>query len=383
MSKLEQAWQRRTFLALLLWPVSLVMQALVVLRRLLYRLNLLRTKKALVPVVVVGNISVGGTGKSPLTAALVNTFQEMDWRPGIVARGYGGNNIKTPQHVLPTSNPADVGDEPVMLAQSTGVPVCVCADRAAAVQAIVQQHNVDIVFSDDGLQHYAMARDAEIVVVDEARGFGNGWLLPAGPLREPISRLKKVSLIAYHRTSTPADDFANANSAPADTDTAKITTFNTTTNSATNTAIKTIPSDIPSGDFHLIQTYLQKVNCAQEEHLPVSILSGRKVHAVAGIGDPARFFRQLMRAGVDVIEHPKPDHHVWSVTDLQFSDEHPIVITSKDAVKVKPLMKAYSDATPIYEVCVKAVLSPVLSNAVADIEDRLHTSYRQTQQGIR
>lgn len=362
MSKLEQAWHGRSFLACVLWPVSLLMYGLVGLRRLLYRLKILRVKKAPVPVVVVGNISVGGTGKSPLTAALVKSFQEMDWRPGIVARGYGGNHIKTPQNVLPTSNPADVGDEPVMLAQITGVPVCVCADRAAAVQAMVQQHNVNVVFSDDGLQHYAMARDAEIVVVDERYGFGNGWLLPAGPLREPILRLKRVSLVALHRTADAATS-----------DQAKLMTPIT----------QKIPNHVPIGSFQLMQTHLVKVASGEANTDPMSVLSGRTVHAVAGIGDPDRFFRQLTRAGVQVIEHPKPDHHVWSVSDLQFEDEHPVVITSKDAVKVKPLMNEFKGEASVYEVCVTAVLSPDLSNAVAGIEDRLHRTYRQTQQGIR
>ena len=182
MNRLETAWQSRGLLACLLWPVSQLMHALVATRRFTYKLKLKQPIKADVPVVVVGNLSVGGTGKSPLTGALVERFQEMDWRPGIVARGYGGSDIDSPQRVTGSSDPSAVGDEPVMLAQATGVPVCVCRDRAAAVAALARSGEVDIVFSDDGLQHYRMGRDAEIVVVDESRGFSNGWMLPAGPL---------------------------------------------------------------------------------------------------------------------------------------------------------------------------------------------------------
>jgi len=370
MNKLEQAWQGRTWLSCLLWPVSLLMHVLVGLRRCLFRYRLLRSKDASLPVVVVGNLSVGGTGKSPLTAALVEYFQEMDWRPGIVSRGYGGSHTDTPQNVLPSSNPSELGDEPVMLAKMTGVPICVCTDRAAAVQAIVQQHPVDIVFSDDGLQHYAMARDVEIVVVDESRGFGNGWLLPAGPLREPVSRLKTVSLLALHRSAN-----SDRSGKPQWDDSG-------------------IPDTLPMGAFQLKQTHLRKVNEspsvdasdrseAADTEWCLSDLSGRKVHAVAGIGDPTRFFRQLMLAGIQVIEHPKPDHHEWSVSDLQFKDEHPIVVTSKDAVKVKRVLGEFQGAVDIFEVCVKAVLSADLSNAIASVEDQLHKTYRQPQQGIR
>lgn len=269
MSRIEQAWQSRGVLACLLWLVSLLLRALVALRRWGYRFKLLPQKKSAVPVVVVGNLSVGGTGKSPLTAALVERFQELDWRPGIVARGYGGSDINSPQHVSADSNPAAVGDEPVMLAQLTGVPVCVCRDRAAAVAALVDTQQVDIVFSDDGLQHYRMARDAEIVVVDEARGFANGWLLPAGPLREPLSRLTSVDLVAIHQTSEPGD--------------------------------LAMPANVKQGYFHLVQTELASItNSGEPIHTePLATLAGQQVNAVAGIGNPKRFFRQLQLAGID------------------------------------------------------------------------------------
>ncbi len=353
MSRIEQAWQTRGVLACLLFPISLLLRGLVALRRWGYQFKLLPQKKSSVPVVVVGNLSVGGTGKSPLTAALVEHFQSMDWRPGIVARGYGGSEIDSPQMVTALSDPAAVGDEPVMLAQLTGVPVCVCSDRVAAVAALANTNQVDIVFSDDGLQHYRMARDAEIVVIDEARGFQNGWMLPAGPLREPVSRLKSVDLVALHQTS--------------------------------GACCVDLPATLVAGHFHLAQTELVPVtpDASPTDNLPLSTLAGETVNAVAGIGNPVRFFRQLQLAGMGVVEHPLPDHHEWTVQDLTFDNEHPIVMTSKDAVKVRKLLGQMEVTVPIYEVRVQAMLHAELSQALSIIEDRLHIKYRQPPQGFR
>lgn len=355
MNKLEAAWQTRGFLACLLWPVSWLMHLLVALRRSGYRWKLTAQKSAKVPVVVVGNLSVGGTGKSPLTAALVAQFQEMDWRPGIVARGYGGSAIDSPQKVSATSDPKAVGDEPVMLAQATRVPVWVCRDRAAAVAALVSQDQVDIVFSDDGLQHYRMGRDVEIVVVDEHRGFSNGWLLPAGPLREPLSRLKSVDLIALHRTTESGE--------------------------------LEIPDVVPKGRFHLQQTDLVPVTGMDTKpgvapaNQSLAILAGKQVNAAAGIGDPERFFRQLTLAGIQVNKYPKPDHHEWKVEDLMFDNDDPVVITSKDAVKVRALLNNMELNTTVFEVRVKAVLDAELSQGLCVIEERLHNQYRRPFSG--
>ena len=353
MNKLEAAWQSRGLLPCLLWPVSCVTYLLVGLRRLSYIARIKRQETATIPVIVVGNLSVGGTGKSPLTEALVELFQEMDWRPGIVARGYGGNEIDTPQRVSALSDPKAVGDEPVMLAKATGVPVCVCRDRAAAVAALAKSGEVDVVFSDDGLQHYRMGRDAEIVVVDERRGFHNGWMLPAGPLREPVSRLKSVDLIALHKSTRSLE--------------------------------LTLPDTVLSGRFHLRQSNLLIIGDSGIEPVskPLGLLAGVTVNAVAGIGDPERFFQQLALAGMHVIKHPKPDHHEWVVSDLTFDNTHPIVITSKDAVKVRPLLEKISLKAPVYEVRVKAILDAQLSQAVCAIEDRLHSRYRQHSKSIR
>jgi len=348
MSRLETAWRTRGWLACLLWPVSLLLRTLVATRRTCYKLGVLRQTKASVPVVVVGNLSVGGTGKSPLTQALVTHFQEFDWRPGIVARGYGGTDIESPQMVTVDSDPGKVGDEPVMLASRTGVPICVCANRSKAVATLVGNSDVNIVFSDDGLQHYAMARDAEIVVVDEHRGFSNRWMLPAGPLREPLSRLNSVDVIAVHRTSEPS---------PLE-----------------------LPMDVSQGRFHLEQIELRLVTDGGEKAEPVSMslgtFSGQSVHGAAGIGDPARFFRQLELAGMHVHPHPKSDHHVWSIEDLTFDENLPVLITSKDAVKVRALLENQSIDVSIYEVCVNAVMDANLSRAVSELEQKMFSLSR-------
>ncbi len=374
MNTLEKAWQSRGFVACLLWPVSMVFRALVGLRTAVFNVTNRAKRSALAaaltpalaptPVIVVGNLSVGGTGKSPLTAALVAYFQSMDWKPGIVSRGYGGNAIDTPQRVTAESNPADVGDEPVMLARETGVPVCVCRRRRQAVAALVADGSVDLVISDDGLQHYAMDRDVEIVVVDETKGFANGWMLPAGPLREPLARLNRVDLIALHTAA-----FGR-------------------TSSAKQPGSIPLPQDVNAGCFYLKQTRLVQrwPENNSETVYDLAHLAGKTVNAVAGIGNPQRFFDQCQQAGMHVLPNPKPDHHEWTITDLIMPNEHPIVMTSKDAVKVRSLLNVETidrandtpiNFAPIYEIRVQAVLNADLQKALSIIEQQLHTSYRQ------
>jgi len=360
MNTLVRAWQSRGWLACVLWPVSLLLRLIVALRSWFLKYRRLQSTTegdaVTVPVIVVGNISVGGTGKSPLTASLVEFFQAQGWRPGIVARGYGGSKIDTPQWVSPQSDPAHVGDEPVMLSSMTGVPVCVCRHRAQALATLAESGNVDIVFSDDGLQHYAMHRDVEIAVIDEHRGLGNGWLLPAGPLREPPSRLKTVDLIAVHRTVVPADATAGAPIGVS------------------------LPENVSSGTFCLRQVEVRALSVLSNstESIPLQSFAQRRVHAVAGIGDPERFFRQLEQADISVIAHPFADHHAWSASDLSFNDELPILMTSKDAVKVRYLIEqtgSVNNADLMFEVSVRAELDVQLTSAVASIEENLRARH--------
>lgn len=283
-------WNRRGALAWLLWPASLAFGAVVVLRRLLYRLRLLRRARVDVPVIVVGNLVAGGSGKTPLALWIAEFLGARGRNPGIVSRGYGGS-LEMPAEVSIASDPAAVGDEPMLLARRSGVPVWVAVRRAEACRALRAQHpDCDIIVADDGLQHYALERDIEICVVD-ARGFGNGFLLPAGPLREPASRLRSVGAVVVHGQA-PVKGFA----------------------------------------MRLEGTQLVRLVNAREVR-PATSFAGQKMHAVAGIGDPERFFIQLAGFGITLVQHAFPDHHPFSAGDLEFGDEAPVVMTEKDAVK--------------------------------------------------
>ena len=293
-------WSRRGAVAWLLWPASLLFGMVVFFRRLFFRIHLFKSHKAGIPVIVVGNLTAGGSGKTPLVLRIVELLQEHKWRPGIVARGYGGSAAAkggAPKEASIASDPAEVGDEPILLARRSGCPVWVAPARNAACRALRAQHpECDVIVTDDGLQHYALARDIEICVVD-GRGFGNGFLLPAGPLREPPSRLSSVDAVIAHECS----DFKGYKMELQGENLVRVT------------------------DAHDIRS--------------VKSFAGQKVHALAGIGDPQRFFRQLARFGLQVVPHPFADHHPFVAGDLDFGDQAPVVMTEKDAVKCKRLAK--------------------------------------------
>ena len=258
-----------------------------------------RAWSAPVPVVVVGNISVGGTGKTPLVAMLAERFLSRGLKPGIVSRGYGATDTTFPRIVDATSDPRASGDEPVMLARKTGVPVVIDPDRVNAVRYLLETADCDVVISDDGLQHYALARNVEIAVVDGQRGLGNGLCLPAGPLREPPSRLKDVDFVVVNGETT-------------------------------------IDLGVPMETMTLAASRL--TDLATGDALPASVDSiGATVHGVAGIGNPDRFFDTLRQLGFNVIEHGYPDHHPFDADDLVFDDGLPVVVTEKDAVKLRAL----------------------------------------------
>ena len=294
-------WYKRTVLSRLLWPASFVFGIVVRLRRLLYRLRILPSEAAGIPVIVVGNLIVGGSGKTPLALWIVELLKAKGYRPALIARGYGGNaesrKDAVPLAVTIASNPAEVGDEPVVLARRSGVPVWVGADRVAAARAARSQNpDRDVLVLDDGLQHYRLRRDIEIALVD-SRGVGNGWLLPAGPLREPVSRLAGVDAVVSHGTKT--------------------------------------------GLYTMQLAGEQLVRMTDASELrPLASFAGQPVHAVAGIGNPNRFFLQLAAAGLKPIPHPFPDHHPFRPEDLVFGDELPILMTEKDAVKLRSAARA-------------------------------------------
>jgi tetraacyldisaccharide 4'-kinase len=302
MAWLERHWYGVTPVSFLLFPLSLVFRVAVAVRRALYRVGALKTIRMPVPVVVIGNLTVGGTGKTPLVMWLVGFLRARGMRPGIVSRGYGGRQA-APAAVSATSNAALCGDEAVMLAQCCGAPVWVGRDRAQTAKALLAAApGCNVIVSDDGLQHYRLERDVEVVVVDGRRGAGNGLLLPAGPLREPASRLKAVDAIVVNVSESAAIGVKGI--APA----AYAMAFT------------------GSVFYNLLNS---------DRHAGPELFRGRRVHAVAGIGRPERFFHHLRRLGIDFTAHPFPDHHAFSADDLAFADAECIVMTEKDAVKCR------------------------------------------------
>lgn len=311
-STINAIWYERSTWAWLLLPLAVVYRVITVLRRGFYLFGLFRSFRLDVPVVVVGNLTVGGTGKTPVAIWLVKELQARGFRPGVVSRGYRGNVGGAPLPVLSHSDPASVGDEPVLIAERCNCPVVVHPDRVAAGRLLIEQ-GVDVIVSDDGLQHYRLCRDLEICVVDGARGFGNGFLLPAGPLREAVSRLRQVDAVLVN-------DQDNSGS-----------------------------SDELSGSgverFRLTPGLLTRMDGSGTQAL--SALSGTRVHAVAAIGNPDRFFATLRSHGVDVIEHPMPDHATLHQSDLVFDDECPVIVTEKDAVKCRHIDAGHAWVLPV------------------------------------
>ncbi|MCC6473825.1 MAG: tetraacyldisaccharide 4'-kinase [Burkholderiales bacterium] len=295
-------WRRRGPAALALYPLSLIYGALAGVRRELYRRGALPSVRVEVPVIVVGNVLVGGTGKTPLVLALTERLKGEGMRPGIVSRGHGGRG-RGVAAVNDASDPAVAGDEPVLLALRAGSPVYVGRDRAAAARALLAAHpECDLVICDDGLQHYRLARDLEIAVEDE-RGAGNGLLLPAGPLREPAGRPVDCRVLNAPEGPAPASPAAHGVAGGAEV-------FRMTLE--------------PAGIYRLDRP---------ADILDPASLCGLRLHAVAGIGNPRRFFDTLERLGLRAEPHAFPDHHAYRAADLAFRDCDAVVMTEKDAVK--------------------------------------------------
>lgn len=300
-SRMQRLWYADGYYHWLLAPFSALFFVLSALRRALYRIGVLRSSRVAVPVIVVGNISVGGTGKTPVTIWLAKQLRSRGLSPGIASRGYGGVIGDTPAQVNANSDAEIVGDEPLLIARRAGCPVVVHPNRAAAARELIAM-GVDIVICDDGLQHYKLQRDFEIAVLDGARGLGNGWVLPAGPLRETGSRLFSVDRVLVH--------LAQRGSAPP--------------------AAVSLPIGKTNG-FHLVGHELLSVD--GQETRTFEQFAGKTVHAVAAIGNPERFFQSLERRGMSVVRHPFPDHAQFTSMELTFDDDLDIVMTEKDAVK--------------------------------------------------
>ena len=294
-SGLVAAWYRGSWWLIFLRPLEFLFRSLADIRRVLYSFGFKSVWRSPRPVVVVGNITVGGTGKTPVVIALVEALQVMGVRPGVVSRGYGATRGIFPYAVNELSIAADCGDEPLLIFHRTGCPCVVSPVRVSAVQHLLEKYDVDIVLCDDGLQHYALARDLEIAVLDESRRVGNGWCLPAGPLREPVGRLQDMDYVLYRGSDDP------------------------------QTGVRYFSESL--------------VNLRTGEKLAISPDQlGKNVHALAGIGQPSQFFETLERAGFCVTPHVYADHYNYTADDLNLLLGKPIIMTEKDAVKCRELV---------------------------------------------
>lgn len=317
---LVDAWYNGAWWLWLLHPLQWLFRVIAALRRSAYRRGLLAIYRPPVPVVVVGNIAVGGTGKTPVVVALVESLQQQGITAGVVSRGYGASQHAMPHVVGEHSEATDCGDEALLIYQRTACPCVVAASRSAAVRVLLENYQVDLIISDDGLQHYALARDLEIVMYDADSAFGNGLCLPAGPLREPLARLSSVDFVLARGSDDPVSGV----------------------------------------------TYRQDklVNLASEEERAVSTDSiGSSVFAVAGLARPALFLAALGQLGFEVQARLYPDHHPYSAADFSGLQKKPIIMTEKDAVKCRGLVGADAWYLQVSAILPQAVVQAVVALA--------------------
>ncbi|MDR1425050.1 MAG: tetraacyldisaccharide 4'-kinase [Azoarcus sp.] len=322
-------WRQRSWRAALLLPLAAPFRCVAAARRALYQHDFLHRERLPVPVIVVGNIAVGGSGKTPVVAWLVEILRQAGRRPGIVSRGYGGaaEGIGKPLLVTAHADPAMCGDEPVLLARLANCPVAVGRDRPAAARALIAAHpECDVIVADDGMQHYRLARTLEIAVVDEAV-LGNCWPLPAGPLREPLSRLSELDLVIAHGELSPA--------------------------------VRAAAGKVPIAPMTLAGERFRSVTNPAEWR-DAADFKGQRVHAIAGIGRPERFFAQLAAMGIAAVPHPFPDHHAYTAADLAFAPNEPKLMTGKDAVKCAAFAPPDAWELPVRAVIGAEFVGPLL-----------------------
>lgn len=288
---LQDGWYKEMYISSVFMPISMIYDDFRRFRKFLYKTKIFKKTRLPVPVIVIGNITVGGTGKTPLVLWLARFLIEQGYKPGIISRGYGGQSELWPQWVSEKSKPELVGDEAVLMAKRADCPVVVGPKRVDAAQMLLSKSNCNIILSDDGLQHYALKRDIEIAVIDGERRFGNGYLLPCGPLREPISRLLEVDLVIVNSGVAEENEFSMA-----------------------------IEGNVA-------------INLATNEEKLISEFSKTPCHALAGIGNPNRFFNLLEQQGISLESNAFPDHHQFIAEDIAYDDGKPILMTEKDAVK--------------------------------------------------
>jgi len=316
-------------------PLSLTYGAVAGSRRFLYAHRLRRALRISCPVVVVGNVSVGGTGKTPLVCWLVAHLSERGYKPGIVTRGYGGSS-RDVRRITAADDPAVVGDESILLARRTGAPVAIGRDRPAAAQLLVGD-GCDVIVSDDGLQHYALARDCEVVVIDGDRRFGNGWLLPAGPLREAPGRLRDADAVVVNGGRA-----------------------------------------LLQGALSMRLEAKTAVALRGGAVQPLRAFAGTSIHAVAGIGNPERFFNMLRSRGIEVLGRPLPDHAHLTLEDIEFGDDKSVFMTEKDAVKCAEFAGERHWYVPVSACFDGGEADALLDTVLRKIEKRDQTSQGPT-----
>ena len=332
---LHKIWYQGGSSYWVLLPLTGLYWLLVTSRRFLYSIGLLGRHRAPVPVIIVGNITAGGTGKTPVTIWLACELRNRGFIPGIVSRGYGGSKASASMRVDSASDPGTVGDEPVLIARRTDCPVVVDADRARAAQMLIDD-GVNVIIADDGLQHYRLQRTYEICVIDGSRGLGNRHLLPAGPLRETIDRLSEVDQVLINGRGTEKSE--------------QLTTVE-------QNAI----------EFELVANAASRLNGSLTR--PLTGFAGTTVHGVAAIGNPARFFDMLRAHGIQVIEHALRDHARLTSSDLRFGDSFDVLMTEKDAVKLESV-----SSDKLWSVPVDLVIDPAQSGPwLEQIESRLRS----------
>lgn len=300
-SLLERSWyQKPSLLSYLLWPLSVIYGAVMIVRRLAYRLGVLKSYRSDIPVIVVGNLTVGGTGKTPLVIYLIEALRSEGFTPGVISRGYAGQAQTYPLIVRAQTPVQECGDEPALIVKRTDVPMVVGPNRQHSIEHLQSHFDVDVIISDDGLQHLALQRDIEICVQEPVRVCKNKMLLPAGPYRESASRVSKVDFIVNNGASVPEGEGLNAFTMQLEPQ-------------------QPVPLISQQGGSFDENTFSQGV------------------HAMAGIGNPKRFFTTCEQLGWQIQAHVFPDHHTYRAGDLDFGDSRPVVMTEKDAVKCAQL----------------------------------------------
>lgn len=346
MKKIElaitNAWQKNASWLRLLSPISKAYEIFSNYQKNAYQTGQKHVYKAPIPVLVIGNITVGGSGKTPLIIAMIHRLQQKDVPVGVISRGYGGDTHKMPQLVNAHSLPSDVGDEACLIVQKTGVPMAVCPNRQQACELLLGEYpNLRLIISDDGLQHFALHRDDEWIVVDVDRGFGNEKLFPQGFLREPVSRLDGATVIYHYHKHFDAQKSPHP-----------LTLYLS-----------------PSEPVPLLAKHTGQGGISPRQHMP-----SKRVYALTGIGYPKRFFETVRSMGYEVIERPFGDHHHFRLSDIEPLSDYPIVVTAKDAVKLRPLATTcLTDGRPsaIFNTIWVVEVEGVLSWQLCELIDKL------------